>query len=202
MNLEFAPSAYQLHIPSVYIPGTPCSIQFSYPIKAFPQIPDDFTTALPLVDLSLFDGIHVQPSDQFDSGVNAILIPTSNFVVASQSTNEEFNDSLESHSNDFNIFDFENRSPEPNTMEQDSLESIANSCAADTSGSTANASNAGEILVPIQSNENNQETNTIPEWNITKPIETECMHDSEEYDSKDIPGIESTSQPEKTKQIH
>lgn len=166
----------------------------NYPITAFPPIPDDFTTALPLVDVSLFDGIHVQPSDQFDSGVNAILIPTSNFVVANQSTNEEFNDSLESHSNDFNIFDFENR-PEPNTMEHDSLESIDSSSAANAFGT--NPSNAEEILVPIQSNENNQETNTIPESNITKPLETECMNDSEEYDFQDIPGIESTSQREK-----
>lgn len=146
---------------------------------------NDFSIDSPLVDLALADEISVQPSDQFDSRVSSMLIPTIIFSGANQSsTNEEFNDSLESQANDFNIFD-----SEPKTMEHDSLESIditatsANEC-------TAKSAIADEILSPIQLNENNKMTNTIAESYITKPVETECAKDSDEYDSKDVPGIE------------
>lgn len=145
---------------------------------------NDFTIDPPLVDLAPPDEIIVQPSDRFDSRVKSIMIPTIVFFGANQwSANEEFNDSLESQANDFNICD-----PEPKTMEHDSLESIENT-ATNASESTAKSPNANEVLAPIRLNENNKLTNTIADSNITKPVETECAHDSEEYDLKDVPGI-------------
>lgn len=146
---------------------------------------NDFTIDSPLVNLAPADENNIQPSDQFDSRVSSKLVPTIIFGGASQSsTNEEFNDSLEIQVNDRNIFDLE-----PKTMEHDSLESL-DQTATNAKESIAKTPNADEILTSIQLNEYNKMTNTIAESNITKLIETECAKDSDEYDLKDVPGIE------------
>lgn len=168
---------------------------------------NDFSIASPLVDVKntfSFDDINIQSSEQFDSQINSILLPTINIVNAEQllSTNEEFNDSLESHSDDFNEFVSQNHSPESNTMEQDSLESIENNALTTTNtfAVCANTLNVEETLLSIAANETNKITNKIPETNITKSIDTECTIDSDEYDLKDIPGIKIANN-EKTNKI-
>lgn len=152
------------------------------------NIESPFETATP------FDKINVHSFDPFDSPIPSIMISANSFNQSM--SNEEFNDSLESQPNDFNTSKIETRPPEPSAVEQDSLESIDNNTLVTTNtfGATANSSNSDEILVPIQSNENNEITNPITETNITKSIDTECNNDSEDYDFKDIPGIEIANQ--------
>lgn len=176
-----------------------------YSIKTSKKIPDDlllqctqsndFPIDSPFVETTSFEEVRAQPSaDQFNSRVNSMLIPTIIcHGVNETSPNEEFNDSLESQSNDFNIIDFESGPRESITMEHDSLESIENYNSTAINVVIANSPNGDEIIVPIQTNENNESTNSITESNITKPIDTECISDSEEYDLKDIPGIEVAS---------
>lgn len=142
-----------------------------------------------LVEVSPFDGFNVQPSDHIDLRVNSMLIPTTNF---SSAFNEEFNDSLESHSNDFIICEHENFPTESYGIEPDSLENIENNKSAEEIAfdHSANSPKAEEILVPTKSNEINKITNKITESIfITNPNETERKNDSGEYDLKDIPGI-------------
>lgn len=163
---------------------------------------NDLDIESPFVTATPFDEINVHSFDPFNSPIPSILISTNSFNQSM--TNEEFNDSLESQPHDFNNSKIENRFPEPSTVEQDSLESIDNSnlVTTNTFEATANSSNSDEILVPIQSNENNEITNPITEANITKSIDTECNNDSEDYDFKDIPGIEIAHQRRMSKFIN
>lgn len=138
------------------------------------------------------DKVNIQSPDPFDSPVNLMLIPTIVFHGASDSiANEDFNDSLENQSNDFNVHDLEIRPLEPNAIDHDSLDSIENniSTATNADATTASPSNVEESFEP-KSNENNEIVNTFLESNIAKAIDTECKNDSGEYDLEDIPGIE------------